>query len=544
MQMSFVEIKEEEYQAFFKWLLDRDVKMCKELDITLAKEYEEPYIYYCQEIEAFFQTTAMQRTRKIQQLATSQLHNSDAYHSRLDHGKGAYKNGLDFWLLRCKDAKYKEKIEKEDKKLEILADIMQLARHDDCHSMLSHGLEPLLCNGMVKHEAIGKRILLENKEYRETLNQIKLGLYELMCKHEQEENDTFRCLKDGNIDFDRMDYLIRDAFYLGYPNARELIETLNKYCKIKQIKINETKIEVPVYFGKGINAAQDFLRFRKKAYEAEYYSVKRSIEDQTLQLFCRKMVDDETPYGKFLKVSIQNYLKETIEQIDIDQFLETDDIKFYNDAIEIAKFHPNENMRELARQCIPSLSGLIQITIHMLDTKNHKGKYEPSEEKLIKNIQELRKEDTDLSRKLKHPNQYKEQSVTMIPTDEQEYQKISNQIREELEIGKEQEIQGVFRWKRTIRTYNPNNPIYVEEEDGRVVPLDQYSQLDLDMKEKKVYGICINPIVMKLEGYADNEIEQVIGLLNQYKQEDICKKKTLNMSMFKTESEPYIIGIE
>lgn len=326
MEQKYREISQTEYQEFFEWLLDRKVEMTKEIDISLARDYEEPYIYYTKEIEEFFKTKPMQRLTRIMQLATSIINNPNAYHTRLEHCKGAYKNALDFWILKFQSSEFKKEIEdtKKDMKLEILADIMYLARHDDCHTMLSHGLEPLLCDGKIKHEEVGKRIFKESEEYKEAINNIKPGLYEKMCENLQKDSKDIDTLKEGNIDFDRMDYLIRDALFLGYPKSREFIEILIRECNIEEVVIDGESKQVPVYNYNALDSIQEFLLFRKEAYRKEYASADRNITDQTLQFFCKKIQEDETGYGQFIKKSIKNYRSKSVEEIDIEQFIEAD----------------------------------------------------------------------------------------------------------------------------------------------------------------------------------------------------------------------------
>lgn len=169
--MKYLEIKEEEYREFFKWILEKeDVSLVKELDLLLVSTHNEPYIVYTKEIEEFLNTKPMKRISQISQLGTSINYNDNSYYTRLEHCKGAYKNALDFWVLKYKDKKFREDIDtaqdRKDKKNLILADLMEMLRHDDGHTMLSHALEKLICNGKANHEDIGRRILLESEEYK------------------------------------------------------------------------------------------------------------------------------------------------------------------------------------------------------------------------------------------------------------------------------------------------------------------------------------------------------------------------------------------
>lgn len=539
-----IEIKEEEYKEFFEWILERKIELSKEIDITLAHDYEEPYIYYTKEIEEFFETSPMKRIGKIIQLSTCILTNPNTYHTRLEHCKGAYKNALDFWLLRCKDEKYRESIEQKQGKIKILADIMEMARHDDCHTMLSHTLEKMLCNGKVNHEFIGKRILLENKEYEQALNNIKEGLYKQMCKNAVKQSN-FQYLKEGNIDFDRMDYMIRDMLYLGDFEKRYIIENLNRKCNIKSINIEGELVQLPVYQKEALEDIKEFLEIRMQGYINEYNSPNRNVLDNVICSFCKEIVKDKTDLGKFIKQSIQNYAKENPNEIDLKQFLQADDVKFYSDVIQIAKEHEDENMREFASICIPNIKGLIQITIEMLDPKNRTTPYDENETKFINQVKWLKNEKSELLDRIEEDKTKK--CITVVPKNEEEYEQIKRKITQDIGIDCEQ-IPGIITWNRTIKMYKTSEPIYVEHEDGNIYTLDNYPGLDMDLSDKQVYGVSAVPIQMKINGYSQEEIDKICSIIEGFQVEDNRKtnqlKRKNTMSMFKTENKPYIIGIE
>lgn len=539
-----VEIKEEEYKEFFEWILERKVELVKEIDLILAHDYEEPYIYYTKEIKEFFETSPMKRIGKITQLATSILSNSNAYHTRLEHCKGAYKNALDFWLLRCKEGEFRQYIEKNNYKIKILADIMEMTRHDDCHTMLSHALEKILCNGKVKHEYIGKRILLENEEYRQALNNIKQGLYEQMCKNAVKQSE-FQYLKEGNIDFDRMDYIIRDLLYFGDYRNRYIIENLNRKCNIKCIEYRGNLIQVPVYEKEAIEDIKTFLEIRLKGYINEYNSPKRNVLDSIICSFCREIIKDKSGLATFLKQNVQNYIKEDPNEIDLEQFLQTDDIKFYSDVIEVAKEHEDENMRELATMCIPNIKALIQMTIEMLDTKNRSNPYDEDEMRFIKHVLWLKNKESQLSEKIEEDKI--QECTIVIPKNEEEYEQIKQRITQDIGQSCEQ-IPGMVVWNRTIKIYKPSEPIYIEHQDGNIYTLDNYPELNFDLSNKKVYGISAIPVQMKLNGMSQEDIDKICSIIKEFQIEDNENEKQIasknTMSMFKTENKPYIIGIE
>lgn len=551
--MKFVEIKEEEYLEFFKWILEKEeVKLSKELDLLLASSYDEPYIFYTEEIEAFFNTRPMQRIGQINQLGTSINLNDNAYHTRLDHCKGAYKNALDFWVLKCRDSKYREKINKSEnrghKKNLILADIMEMARHDDCHTMLSHALEGLICNGQADHEDIGKRILLENKEYEKALNNIRSGLYETMCDNAINDKSAFKLLREGNADFDRMDYIMRDLLYLGLPYSRELIENLIRTCNIKEIKVDGNLQEVPVYTLEGLRYIEKFLETRRVGYETEYSSKERKVLDSAAKYLCKEVADNDKIRSGFIKEAVKNYMQEDIEDINLEEFLNTNDIKLYTEILDIAMHSEDENLKELATLSLPSTTALLQLGVEMLNTKQRGKdleKYSGYELEYIKRLRQLREPENSLRTKIENENKRK----LFIVTDYDSKDKLEETKQEIKQILGVEDISesGIIIWNRRLRIYKEDEPIYIEDKDKNIYTLDEHPDLKIDISSRNLMGIAIIPSVLRLAGYDDQTIEklQKIVLENSSKKENEEHVKVESrMSKYQTGKTPYLIGFE
>lgn len=551
--MKFVEIKAEEYIDFFKWVLEKDeIKITEEIDILLASSYDEPYIYYTEEIRAFFDTEPMRRIGQVNQLGTSINFNENAYHTRLEHCKGAYKNALDFWVLKCKDAEYREKIDKstdkDHKKNLILADIMELARHDDCHTMLSHALEGLLCNGKVDHEEIGKRILLENEEYKKALNNIRPGLYEVMCDNAINDESAFKLLREGNTDFDRMDYIMRDLLYIGLPYSRDLIENMVRNCNIREITIDGEKQEVPVYTPEGFKYVEEFLKTRKVGYINEYSSQDRKVLDNAVKSLCKTIANNDEIESDFIRPAVINYMHENISDIDLNDFLKTNDIRFFTEVLDIAMNSENENLRELATLCLPSTIGLLQLGIEMLDTKQ-KGKdltkYKEYELEYIQKLKELRTSENDVRDNIENKNKRKLYTAVNIES-ETELENIKNRIKQILKTENIDE-NGIIIWNKPIKVYKKNEPVYAEDGEGKIYTFDKHPDLNMDITKKDVIGIAVIPSIMRLHGYDDSIIESVKALISEKIKDDATLNNTKYekiMSKFQAGKAPYLIGFE
>lgn len=548
--MKFLEIKEEEYVEFFKWILDKDdIKIEKEADLLLASSYNEPYIYYTEEIQDFFCTEPMKRIAQVNQLGTSINFNDNAYHTRLEHCKGSYKNALDFWILKCNDLEYKKKVDENPKmKNLILADIMEMARHDDCHTMLSHALEELICNGKANHEDIGKRILLENEEYKESLNNIRSGLYEAMCENAINDKSAFKLLREGNTDFDRMDYIMRDLLYLGLPYSRELIENLIRNCNINKIEINGKMEETPVYNMQGLQYVEEFLQTREQGYEHEYSHTDRKVLDSVVKSLCIEILKNKSIDSKFIRKAVENYMQENINDINLDEFLQTNDIKLYTEIIDLAINSEDENIKELATLCLPSITGLLQIGVEMLDTKK-RGKdlenYSEYELDFIQKLKDLRSEDNDLKLKMENENKRKLFNATVF-SEETQLEDYTNRMKQILKTDN-LNATGIITWNKPIKVYKKSEPVYVEDETGKIYTLDNYPNLSLDISKKDVIGMAVVPSIMKLSGYSESTIKKAKKLIEENNLKCNNTKKDFHnnrMSKFQVGNTPYLIGFE
>lgn len=166
-KLSNLKNKREIVQNFFRWLLDNeDVELVEEIDLSLASEYYDPYIYYTKEIADFFNTDAMQRLGRVGQLGLMVCSNKNCYHNRLEHSKGTYNRKLEELIYLTSDYNYRKYIEQNNLKLYLIAELIKEGGHDIGHLPLSHIMEVQLIGRRDFHEDIGKRILLEDKQIR------------------------------------------------------------------------------------------------------------------------------------------------------------------------------------------------------------------------------------------------------------------------------------------------------------------------------------------------------------------------------------------
>ena len=128
-----INTKENLMQDFYAWLfddkniVDKSVNLEKEVDISLAPYYTDPYIYYPKQIADFFNTKAMQRLGRVSQLALANDIYPNIYHSRLEHSKGVYNRKLEEFLYHFQDSNWRKHIEENHLKLYLLSDLIKMA---------------------------------------------------------------------------------------------------------------------------------------------------------------------------------------------------------------------------------------------------------------------------------------------------------------------------------------------------------------------------------------------------------------------------------
>ena len=190
-----------------------------------------------------------QRLRRIHQMAFAQMVYPGAVHTRLHHSLGAYH-------LMCNALQ-----ELKSKGVAISSEEEQAAKiavllHDIGHGPYSHALENILIREFT-HEEISLLLMYQmNNEFNGKLQMaidVFTGKYSKKFLHQ---------LVSGQLDVDRMDYLIRDSFFTG------VTEGVIGYDRIiKMLTVNEGELLVEE---KGIYSIEKFLVSRRFMYWQVY----------------------------------------------------------------------------------------------------------------------------------------------------------------------------------------------------------------------------------------------------------------------------------
>jgi len=191
-----------------------------------------------------------QRLRRIEQLGHASMVYPGALHTRFHHALGAmYLMGQAIETLRSKDFH----ISNEEAQGATLAILL----HDIGHGPFSHALEHHIVHG-ISHEEITlmfmKQINSEFDNKLETAIAIFSNTYPRKFLHQ---------LVSGQLDMDRLDYLMRDSFYTG---VSEGVISTDRILKMLTVVDDELAVEL-----KGIYSIEKFIVARRLMYWQVYY---------------------------------------------------------------------------------------------------------------------------------------------------------------------------------------------------------------------------------------------------------------------------------
>lgn len=262
-----------------------------------------------------------QRMRRIHQMAMAQLVYPGAVHTRLHHSLGAYH-------LMCNAIN-----ELKGKGFSISAEEEQAAKiaillHDIGHGPYSHALEHVLIKN-VSHEKIS--LMLMERMNSELSGKLQMAID--IFKDDYPKKFLHQ-LVSGQLDVDRMDYLIRDSFFTG---VSEGVIGYDRIIKMLTVHDGELMIEE-----KGIYSIEKFLVSRRLMYWQVYLHKTVLCAEKMLINIINRARDVK---GQALSEAFNTFLHTTFEEEEIEKHL--DDFCMVDDydvlsAIKNWTLHPDK----------------------------------------------------------------------------------------------------------------------------------------------------------------------------------------------------------
>lgn len=267
------------------------------------KVFKDPvheYVYVQdQTIWDLINTKEFQRLRRIRQLGTTYLTFHGAEHSRFSHSLGVYeitrriisqfeRNGYPDWPAH-----------------ERLVSLCAALLHDVGHGPFSHSLEEIFDTD---HEEWTCHILLGDTDINKVLRQVSDDFPEKVAAviRKTYPQPIVVSLVSSQMDADRMDYLLRDAYYTGVNYGTFDLERILRVLRAYQGKI--------VVKESGMHAVEHYLMSRYQMYwQIYFHPVTRSSEIILRQIFRRAHELNQQGYSfGWMANPIQKLLNNTL----------------------------------------------------------------------------------------------------------------------------------------------------------------------------------------------------------------------------------------
>lgn len=255
-----------------------------------------------------------QRLRRIRQLGGDFQVYPTAEHSRFSHSLGVYE------IVRRMVTEIKSlsvELSEYDKICVMLAGLL----HDVGHGPFSHAFEHVTKHS---HEDYTAKIILGKTELNQVLAEVSPRLPEDIVSiiEHNHPNDILNQIISGQLDADRMDYLLRDSYFSATSYGQFDLERILRTMRVR--KIDENKKALVVKYT-GIHSVEDYIMARYQMYwQVYYHPVARSYEAVFIQLFNRlkDIFKENKEYFSDMKVLIP-FLEKNV--VSVEEYFKLDE---------------------------------------------------------------------------------------------------------------------------------------------------------------------------------------------------------------------------
>ena len=288
----------------------------KKLDETkVLKDPVHSYIHIHYEvIWNCLDSKEFQRLRRIRQLGGDFQVYPTAEHSRFSHSLGVYE------IVRRMVTEVKSlcvELTEYEKVCVMLAGLL----HDVGHGPFSHAFENITNHS---HEEYTAKIILGNTELNAILRNVseKLPQDIVSIIQHTHENDILNQIVSGQLDADRMDYLLRDSYFTATSYGQFDLERILRTMRVRKTAEGR-KVIVVKYTG--IHSVEDYIMARYQMYwQVYYHPVARSYEAVFIQLFNRlkDIFKGDKDYFEDMKVLVP-FLEKS--EVSVDEYFKLDE---------------------------------------------------------------------------------------------------------------------------------------------------------------------------------------------------------------------------
>ena len=284
-------------------------------EIKVLKDPVHSYIHINYEIVwNCLDSKEFQRLRRIRQLGGDFQVYPTAEHSRFSHSLGVYE------IVRRMVTEIKSlgmELSEYDKICVMLAGLL----HDVGHGPFSHAFEHITNHS---HEDYTAKIGLGETELNQVLTEVSPRLPENIVSiiEHNHPNDILNQIISGQLDADRMDYLLRDSYFSATSYGQFDLERILRTMRVRKIDKNKKALVVKYT---GIHSVEDYIMARYQMYwQVYYHPVARSYEAVFIQLFNRlkDIFKENKEYFSDIKVLIPFLEK---NEVSVEEYFKLDE---------------------------------------------------------------------------------------------------------------------------------------------------------------------------------------------------------------------------
>lgn len=231
-------------------------------------------------------TPCFQRLRRIKQLGATYTVYPTANHTRFDHSLGVYEIAR---RLVTENEEVANNLTDNEKVYVQIAALL----HDLGHGPYSHVFESIT---NINHEQMTNQFILQDTQVHTILENYQQGLSQIICDIINHNYPKKLCwqLVSSQLDADRMDYLLRDAYFTGTKYGEFDLERI-----MRTIKVHNNQLVVKQ---SGIYALEDYLMSRFHMFWQVYYHVNIRMFERMFEAFALRIetIKEKYPDDYFL----------------------------------------------------------------------------------------------------------------------------------------------------------------------------------------------------------------------------------------------------